>query len=90
MLDKNEIKKELLKSKIMAEFSHYVLGQLFYRISLVSGVYQFPIDVIEINDNVISLSNDLGTTSFNNTERGSMLNRWVDKAIEKGEFIKVG
>lgn len=35
------------------------------------------------------LSSDLGTTSFFNEMKGSDLNRWISKAIEKGEFIKI-
>jgi hypothetical protein len=36
------------------------------------------------------LSSDLGTTSFYNEMRGSELNRWIAKAIDKNEFIKIG
>jgi len=35
------------------------------------------------------LSSDLGTTSFYNEMKGSDLNRWIAKAIDKNEFIKV-
>lgn len=40
-------------------------------------------------EKMISLSSDLGTTDFSNEMKGSDLNRWIAKAIEKDEFIKI-
>jgi hypothetical protein len=37
----------------------------------------------------IQLSSDLGTTTFESEMKGSDLNRWIGKAVTKGEFIKV-
>jgi hypothetical protein len=93
--DKNEVKKDLYKSKNMAKFSHYVSGNLYYKVELSVGTYQFPIATVEdrepIFDSVpgIQLSEDLGTTTFEAEMKGSDLNRWISKAIDKGEFIKV-
>jgi len=97
----NDVKKELMKSKVNAKFSHYVSGNLYYIVELADGVYQFPIPTVDIEDDyiggtidrdikIMSLSSDLGTTSFYNEMRGSELNRWISKAIDKNEFIKVG
>ncbi len=133
----NEVKKELLKSKVSAKLSHYVSGNLYYTVDLSDGIYQFPISTIEKEDLSLSinlienevsilksrlelggpfpslvksekekeiekllneiqklqkfqvLSSDLGTTSFYNEMRGSELNRWISKSIEKNEFIKI-
>jgi hypothetical protein len=99
----NEVKKELMKSKVNAKFSHYVSGNLYYTVELTEGNFQFPIEVVEEveitdpsdyredeEDNTeLRLSSDLGTTSFLNEMRGSELNRWITKAIEKNEFIKI-
>lgn len=98
----NEVKKELMKSKVNAKLSHYVSGNLYYTVELTDGVYQFPISTIEIDyiepapgdeggdeREIVKLSSDLGTTSFYNEMRGSELNRWITKAIEKNEFIKI-
>ena len=95
-MNANEVKKDLYKSKNMAKFSHYVSGNLYYNVELSVGVYQFPIATVEerevIFDSVpsIKLSEDLGTTEFGNQIKGSELNRWISKAIDKGEFVKVG
>ncbi len=95
-MDKNEVKKDLYKSKNMASFSHYVAGNLYYNIIVLDELYQFPIATVEerevIFDSVpsIKLSEDLGTTEFGSKIKGSELNRWISKAIDKGEFIKVG
>ena len=130
MIDKNEVKKELYKSKANAKFSHYVSGNLYYTVELSDGIYQFPISTIDIgkisemietdlyvgvknggylgiDDKKIydkkivedkevfeeilitKLSSDLGTTSFYAEVKGSELNRWITKAIDKGDFIKV-
>jgi hypothetical protein len=94
--DKNEVKKDLYKSKNMAKFSHYVSGNLYYTVELAIGTYQFPIATVEKNENEfgvaigLKLSEDLGTTEFGDQIKGSELNRWISKAIDKGEFIKIG
>jgi hypothetical protein len=98
-----EVKVEVLKNKLMASFSHYVSGNLYYNVLLESGLYQFPIPTVEegptFNDDesglsmyeieTVKLSSDLGTTSFDAHIKASLLNRWIGKAIEKGEFIKI-
>lgn len=92
-MNENEVKKQLLKSKVNAKFSHYVSGNLYYTVELEDGTYQFPIATVE--DNVddfyksFKLSSDLGTTSFYNEMRGSELSRWISKAIGSGDFIKI-
>jgi hypothetical protein len=96
-MNSNDVKKELLKSKVVAKFSHYVSGNLYYQVQLEDGLYQFPISTIEsksvadegFEGETISLSSDLGTTSFESEIKASFLNRWIDKSIKSGEFIKV-
>ena len=87
-----EIRKELYKSKIMAKFSHYSYGNLYYTVQLEEGKYQFPIATVEKGEEYaeLLLSFDLGTTSFYREMKGSELNRWIRKAIDKEEFIKIG
>ncbi len=100
MMNPTEIKKETIKNKIIANFSHYVQGSLYYRIVLADGTYQFPIHVTEKinigsldkNGNPydeLSFSNDIGTTSFEAQMKASLLNRWIEKAIKNEEFIKI-
>lgn len=98
MLDVNEIKKDLMRSKNMAGFSHYKAGKLFYNVELSDGVYQFPIVTVEriqfgIEETAYRdsyhLSSDLGETSFNAEIRGSELARWIQKAIKNDEFKKL-
>lgn len=94
-MDKNKVKIELYKSKVNAKFSHYVSGNLYYTVELEDGTYQFPISTVDVTDlpelgeQVVELSSDLGTTSFYNEMKGSELNRWIGKAIDKAEFTKV-
>lgn len=38
---------------------------------------------------LFDLSSDLGTTYFGNEMKASDLNRWIAKAIDKGEFVKI-
>lgn len=94
MINANDVKKDLYKSKNMAKFSHYVSGNLYYTVQLEDGTYQFPIPTVETIDNQpalgIELSSDLGQTTFGAEIKGSDLNRWIAKAIEKEEFIKIG
>lgn len=109
--DKNEIKKDLYKSKNMAKFSHYISGNMYYTVQLQDGIYKFPIPTVEENEvhfeitanstglwetlgkgvrKEIVLSKDLGETTFGAEIKGSELNRWIAKAIDKEEFIKIG
>jgi hypothetical protein len=93
-MNANEVKKDLYKSKNMAKLSHYVSGNLYYTVELADGTYQFPIATVEYHprpDYALRqiLSEDLGTTTFEAEMKGSDLNRWISKAIDKGEFIKI-
>lgn len=104
MFSEIEIKKDLMKSKNMANFSHYCAGNLYYNIVVMEELYQFPISTVEegptFNDDesglsmyeiqTVVLSSDLGTTNFNAKIRGSELARWITKAIKNETFIKVG
>jgi hypothetical protein len=101
MFDINEIKKDLYKSKNMAYFSHYQSGDLFYNVVVMDALYQFPIAVVETDyiepfeegedeREIIKLSEDLGSTPFEAEMKGSELIRWMQMAIKKEQFIKVG
>lgn len=86
----NEVKKELMKSKVNAKFSHYVSGNLYYTVELADGIYQFPISTVDNyysrtdeTEGLYELSSDLGTTTFSSEIPGHSLNRWIAKAIEK-------
>ena len=103
MFNEIEIKKDLMKSKNMANFSHYCHGNLYYNIVVMEELYQFPISTVEegptFNDDesglsmheieTVVLSSDLGTTNFNAEIRGSELARWITKAIKNETFIKM-
>lgn len=47
MFNINEIKKELYKTKMLAYFSHYTSGNLYYTIEVLGGIYQFIIPTVE-------------------------------------------
>lgn len=97
-MEKLNVQKQLLKSKVSAKFSHYCSGNLYYTVEIEEGIFQFPIETIEkvkvigkpeVELPFIKLSDDLGTTSFENQIKASFLNRWIGKAIDNGEFIKI-
>jgi hypothetical protein len=85
-MDKNEVKKDLYKSKVNAKFAYYCHGSLYYNVEVLGSIYQFPIETLEDG----TLSNDLGTTPFNAEIKASDLNRWIAEAIDKDAFIKIG
>lgn len=101
-MDKNKVKIELYKSKVNAKFSHYVSGNLYYTVQMEDGIYQFPISTVQHSTNshasgmgdpipeMYHLSEDLGTTAFAAEIKASELNRWISKAIDKGDFVKIG
>lgn len=105
IINANDVKKELYKTKVNAKFSHYVSGNLYYTVEVFGIVYQFPIATVEDKteyvissedeggDEVaiesVELSSDLGTTSFYSEMTGHSLNRWIVKAIDNNEFTKI-
>jgi len=125
-MEKNEVKKYLYRNKeLMAKFSHYDRGNLYYTVQLEDGNYRITIPTfdgiikgntsldgvdgefvyyisgnlyyeksgeqfsISILDDGDILSSDLGTTSFDKEIKASFLNRWIDKSIDKNEFVKL-
>ena len=98
-IDINKTKKDLYKSKVMAKFSHYLNGKIYYTVELEDGTYLFPIYTIEdityeapehgIIFDAITLSSDLGETTFYSEIKGSDLNRWIAMAIKTGDFLKI-
>lgn len=85
----NEVKKDLYKSKNDAIFSHYSNGNLYYNVDVLDGTYQFPIATIENIGYGLQLAEDLGTTPFTAKMYGAHLNRWIQRAIENDEFVKI-
>lgn len=103
-MDKNELKKDLYRSKTMAKFSHYTSGNLYYSVEALGAKYLFPIQTTEevssgtkedsskeVSSNTpnIKLSSDLGTTAFLAEIRGYELIRWISKAIDSGDFVSI-
>ena len=93
-MNTHDVQKELIKSKTLANFSHYCYGNLYYNVVLQSGLYQFPISTVDqlksgSDSNGLRLSEDLGTTDFSSVMKGSLLNRWVRIAIGNNQFIKL-
>ena len=88
MIDKNEVKKDLYKSKVNAKFAYYCHGNLYYNVETLGGLYQFSISTVDTEEGGLSV--DLGTTPFNAEIKASDLNRWIAKAIDKDAFIKIG
>ena len=103
MFNEVEVKKDLMKSKTMARFSHYIAGNLYYNVEVFGELYQFPIATTQegptFNDDetglsmyeveTVILSEDLGTTRFEAEIRGSELARWISKSIKNETFIKL-
>jgi hypothetical protein len=102
MFNEVEVKKDLMKSKTMARFSHYIAGNLYYNVEVFGELYQFPISTTQegptFNDEsglsmyeveTVILSEDLGTTRFEAEIRGSELARWISKSIKSETFIKL-
>lgn len=74
-----EVKKDLYKSKAMAKFSHYEKGNLYYRVELNDGIYQFPIATTE-NDPELFDKTDLksGDKKFIQAILDSLIERYED------------
>lgn len=84
------LKKLVLDKSNVAKFTHYTAGNLYYTVTIEEGTYQFPIETIEKDENnVLSLSSDLGTTDFEAEYKASTMMRYIRKAIKSGELIKI-
>ena len=68
MIEINEIKKDLYKSKAMAKFSHYQKGKLFYEVEFLESKYQFPISTIQFDIKKIKIDLEDGTYGVDNIE----------------------
>jgi len=94
-MNKNDIKKELMLGKAPARFSHYCAGNLYYTVVLVEGKFQFPVPTVEsvfdqdADTERTILSPDLGTTTFEKQMPGALLIRWISKAVDSGDFVKI-
>lgn len=83
MLTKEEINKKVKEAVIgtTAKFSYACSGVLYYTIEIGKDKYQFPIDM--------NNKSDVGTASFEAEYRGITLMRYIRKAIEKEDFLKI-
>ena len=82
-----EVKKELYKKKeLKAKFSHFENHKLFYSIELDGGQYLFPIDTVEDEKRAA----DVCGAVFGLEVKASDLNRWIERAIKKDDFMKIG
>lgn len=84
-LNSTDVKKELYKTGVIAEFQHYCEGFLVYNVVIRNHLWQFKIAVVEWtfeNDvRTMRLSSDLGHTVFGEDCPAKHLIRWIDRAI---------
>ena len=73
--------KEVIKDNNRASISHCVAGVIYYTVKVDGKTYQFPIDM---ND-----KDDVGTATFPVELKAITLMRYIRKAIEKEEFVKI-
>jgi len=73
--------KDVVKDNNMAKFSHAISGVLYYNVMYNEDTYQFEVNM---ND-----KDDVGTATFPSNIRAITLMRYIRKAIDKGEFVKL-
>ena len=86
-LNKNEVKKDLYKSKEIAKFTYYDgdLGKMYYTLVIFGVPHLFGINVFDIRE----LVDDLKGAKFASEMKGSDLNRWIMKAIDADDIMKL-
>lgn len=72
--------KEAVKGTV-SKFNYACAGVLYYIDYVGDDQYQFSIDM--------NNKDDVGTSNFEATYKSITLMRYIRKAIEKGEFIKI-
>jgi len=72
--------KEAVKNTVTT-FSYACAGILYYTVEVGEEKYQFPIDM--------NNKEDVGTTAFVAEYKGITLMRYIRKAMESDNFIKI-
>jgi hypothetical protein len=90
-MTENEIKKDLYKSKEIARFAYYDgdTNRMYYQIKIMNTPFLFPINVFEKDDGILSPASDLKGAKFGAEIKGCDLNRWIIKAFNKGDLMKL-
>lgn len=74
----------------LARFSHYIDGNLYYIVEVEGKTYQFPIRVSSSDPEEDKKAKaDVGTTTFVDQYRAITLMRYIRKAIDSENFIRV-
>lgn len=86
-MDKNEVKKDLYRSKEIAKFAYYDgdSGKMCYILTIFGVPHMISISVFENG----TLANDLRGAKFASEMKGSDLNRWIMKAIDADDVMKL-
>ena len=86
-MDKNEVKKDLYRSKEIAKFAYYDgdLGKMCYILNIFGTPHMISINVFEDG----GLANDMKGAKFSSEMKGSDLNRWIMKAIDADDIMKL-
>lgn len=90
-MDKNSVYKELLKSKVIAKYSHTAAGINYYTVELEAGVYQFPIKLTRQNNLTIVVRDEMDSVLLNETVENLVLspdlgNTKFDSEIKASEL----
>ena len=79
----DQIRKERMNIKDIVKdnhvlFDHYRKGNLFYRVDFEGLTYEFPVPI-----------EDTGDADFRWRDKAILFMRYIRKAIDKGEFVRV-
>lgn len=80
-METNSILKQIVMNDNLASISHAIAGVLYYEVKTQDAIYQFPIDM--------NKHDDVGTATFNSTIKAITLMRYIRKAIENEELVKL-
>ena len=101
IMTNTDIQKDLLKNKTVATLDRFENGKLYYNIDILGDTYQFPVDTLMskeltyINEHkevhiVLDVpAVDVNGAAFSREMRGSELFRWIAKASNNGDLMKI-
>jgi hypothetical protein len=69
--------KDIVKDNTV-HFNSYRAGFFYYIVKVDNTIYQFPID-----------REDIGQATLLATDKAIVYMRWIRKAIENGQFLKI-
>lgn len=80
-MENNSVLKQIVMNNNLASISHAIAGILYYEVKTIDATYSFPVNISNLQD--------VGTATFPAQIKAITLMRYIRKAIENEELVKL-